>query len=615
MRESQDTPPPAAPDPRVVEILSRADRPRAVLARVGPVWEPAGCVAVGGMEESRAVEMAQAPSAHGGRVLLRTSDAVGRLQADMALVAMEEEPALDLLADLLLAHLERALLQKQQQSLMLEATGLPGGRLIVSLPDGQVRKADRGAGRVLGRDPDALTGTPVVELGVLPSATWSTIIAEIDRAALPWGVAETAAGRPIAYLAGRSLAWPRQAPTLDLDILDRGLTERMATAFQERERLASLGEQTSASAHEINNVVGSTLSLIQLLQHPGLDNRERNLHMQNLQQEAMRAARLVGQLLGLSRQWQEEPTHFDLVDVAADLITLKTRTLESQGIRISLHRHVETCPVRARRAQIEQVLLQVMGNAADAYRRHEQGGDIEVRIERPLEGEARLTVEDHAGGLDADLAPVAFEPFVTGHPAEPHAGLGLHIARELARENGGTLTLENHPATGVLVTLALPLAPSAPNLDTDTQATSPKPRFRDYETMRRVQGLAILLVDDEPILRATTARTLRLYGPRLVTEAATAEEAIGAIEEDPSLYDVIILDMRLPDHNGRWVLEQIEDCWPSLARRVVFVMGERIEGSLLEFLEEKMVPYITKPYLERDLVNLVVEVAGEAVSR
>jgi CheY-like chemotaxis protein len=122
---------------------------------------------------------------------------------------------------------------------------------------------------------------------------------------------------------------------------------------------------------------------------------------------------------------------------------------------------------------------------------------------------------------------------------------------------------------------------------------------------------AILVVDDEAEIRETLAEILTEARHRVVT-VGSGREALQRLESER--YDAILADVRMPDLDGRALYEEIARRWPAQAKCVVFVTGDTLASTLLEFVSASGRPVIEKPFLPSDVRRIVAEIAanGEA---
>lgn len=220
----------------------------------------------------------------------------------------------------------------------------------------------------------------------------------------------------------------------------------------EASRLASIGQVASGVAHEINNPLGVILGYLRLLRRePGSGERE---ELRIIEDEARQCQAIVAGLLDFAR-----PVRLQLGPVKLDeIVSEAVSRLEDSGQTDGVHVHVDTSPpveISADESKLRQIIVNLLGNAIEAAR---DGKATETRVDvswRAGEGQVTIRIDDRGPGIPAALRPRLFEPFVTTR-ARGH-GLGLAIARSLARAHGGDIELDERPGGGVSAHLIIPL--------------------------------------------------------------------------------------------------------------------------------------------------------------
>jgi CheY-like chemotaxis protein len=164
-----------------------------------------------------------------------------------------------------------------------------------------------------------------------------------------------------------------------------------------------------------------------------------------------------------------------------------------------------------------------------------------------------LSVTDEGQGMDAATLERATEPFFTTKGVGKGTGLGLSMVHGLAEQSGGRLVLHSEAEQGTRAEVWLPVAP------TETQMETP-PSPMD-EPSRNGQ-LRVMLVDDDPLILATTAAVLEDMG-HLTYEKSSANEALEALFGGVEL-DLLITDQMMPGVQGHQLLLQVRAQWPQL---------------------------------------------------
>ncbi|MCB1886269.1 MAG: sensor histidine kinase [Rhodocyclaceae bacterium] len=223
-------------------------------------------------------------------------------------------------------------------------------------------------------------------------------------------------------------------------------------------KLAVLGQMAAGITHEINQPLAALTTLadnaVTLVERGRGDEARENLGY--ISQLAQRMGRIVGQLKTFARRG-EAPIAPTPVDEA---LTNVLRLFETRGHRPGLelsveHRTPGLC-ARADPVRLEQVLLNLVTNAADAME-SQPAGRLDI-VTAAVEGHIEITLRDTGPGIPEDVLPHLFEPFFTTKPAGKGLGLGLAISRLIVESLDGRLTAGNHPDGGAWFRLALPIA-------------------------------------------------------------------------------------------------------------------------------------------------------------
>ncbi|MFO1144971.1 MAG: ATP-binding protein [Amaricoccus sp.] len=224
-------------------------------------------------------------------------------------------------------------------------------------------------------------------------------------------------------------------------------------------RVAQLGELSGALAHELNQPLTSILANAeagaQLVARNPADLEEIAAILADIAEDDRRAAGIIVELRRLMARGETAFSTLDLDQVALDVIRLARGELLMRAISVEQRLAREPLPVRANAAQIKQVLLNLMLNAADAMAEQPAAARV-VTISTALrnDGWRELAVHDRGRGLAEEVAADPFRPFVT--TKANGLGLGLSICRTIVQAHGGTLAFDDTVGRGARVVLALP---------------------------------------------------------------------------------------------------------------------------------------------------------------
>jgi two-component system cell cycle sensor histidine kinase/response regulator CckA len=395
-------------------------------------------------------------------------------------------------------------------------------------------------------------------------------------------------------------------PALIAVLHDATELKSLEAQFVQSQKMQAIGQLAGGVAHDFNNLltaISGHCDLL-LLRHDQGDSDYSDLIQIN--QNANRAAALVGQLLAFSRKQTLRPEILDMRDTLADLTHLLNR-LVGEKITLTLSHDPVLQPIRADKRQLEQVLMNLVVNARDAM---PSGGEIKIITECTTLTEAlqrdqvtlpkgdyiTIKVNDDGVGIAQDKLQKVFEPFFTTKRTGEGTGLGLSTAYGIIKQTGGYIFVDSSEGVGTCFTLYFPvLSPSA-------QTAPAKVAVSRKDAHHPPKGGVILLVEDEAPVRAFASRALRLRG-YTVLEAENAEAALATLEDPDLKIDVFVTDVVMPGMDGpSWVRQALLDR-PGV--RVVFVSGYA-EDSLGE--AQKKIPnsvFLPKPFSLSDLTDTV----------
>ncbi len=248
-------------------------------------------------------------------------------------------------------------------------------------------------------------------------------------------------------------AWGR---TLEEKVDERS---RELLAMQVRmartERLASLGMLSAGVAHEINNPLGGVLALSALALEdipPDDPNRE---NLEEVVRQAQRCKAIVKGLLDFSRQSVSSPEPVELGRSAQEALALVKPQAAFHNIELVCAFEPNLPPVMADRAELQQVILNIVMNAVQAM---EERGRLTLTTSSS-EAYAELAIADTGHGIPPDRIGHVFDPFFTTKDESKGTGLGLSIAYGIVSKHGGTISVESEVGVGTTFTIRFPVTP------------------------------------------------------------------------------------------------------------------------------------------------------------
>jgi CheY-like chemotaxis protein len=298
--------------------------------------------------------------------------------------------------------------------------------------------------------------------------------------------------------------------------------------------------------------------------------------VQGIVHASERAGELTRQLLAFSSRQMLQPKVIDLNHVALDMESMLRRLIPSD-IELVLDCDPRITSVLADPSQLEQVILNLVVNARDAMRgggsiriaTHDYVVDPDQSAEHPLLPGAyvELVVTDTGIGMDEHTRAHAFEPFFTTKKLEGGTGLGLATVYGIVKQSGGHVAIESRPGAGATIRVLLPSAGSE----------RPEPTLRPAEPAPQHGNERILLVDDDPMVRATSAALLENLGYTVLT-AADGAEGLRVAEQDAGEIAVVITDIVMPQMGGVELARRLRARNPDA--KIIFISGYSEEAAL-----------------------------------
>jgi CheY-like chemotaxis protein len=205
----------------------------------------------------------------------------------------------------------------------------------------------------------------------------------------------------------------------------------------------------------------------------------------------------------------------------------------------------------------------------------------------------RISFKDDGIGMSQETLKKLFHPFFTTKEVNEGTGLGLSLSRTIILEHGGTMEVESEMGKGSIFIITLPITlPAEAELNAVIPAASAD----------RVKPARILVVDDEEGIRKLVAAILS-KNFHSVDTTGDAGEALANL--DSAIYDLVLLDIRMPGMSGMELYAKILEKHPEMQGKLLFITGDTSDENARLFLESNGLPYITKPFDRATLLGKV----------
>jgi two-component system NtrC family sensor kinase len=364
-------------------------------------------------------------------------------------------------------------------------------------------------------------------------------------------------------------------------------------------KLSGIGEMISGVAHELNNPLTTVIGYTQLLQASDIDEDTR-ADLQKIYDGAVRAQRIVHNLLTFSRQTKPQRGPTDVNEVLEHSLTLRGYQLQVDDIEIDADLAENLPWTMADGYQLEQVFLNIINNAHQAMAQAAGRRVLTVRSTLANPGTIRITFADTGPGIPVEILDRIFDPFFTTKEVGVGTGLGLSVSHGIIQEHGGRIWGESPPGTGATFIIELPVRSWAEGIDV-TPADDPlSPTAGERQR--------ILVIDDEQDLLDLMVKTLADPG-YLVEGVTSADSARSRLHH--TRYDLVISDVTMPDWDARTCDREVKAVDPALSEHSIFVTEDAPDADTEAFLKARQGRCLRKPFALEELREAVRAVLDE----
>jgi PAS domain S-box-containing protein len=504
-----------------------------------------------------------------------------------------------------------ASLRESQEQFRLLVQGVTDYAIYLLSPAGRVSSWNAGAQRIKGYAPEEIIGQH-----------FSRFYTEEDQqAGLPREALEVAAREGRFEREGRRVRkdgtqffahvvidaiYNPDGSLLGFAKITRDITERRKAtraleetreALIQSQKMEAIGHLTGGIAHDFNNLLMAIQGSLELLQRrlPRSDPKVALL-IDNALQGTRRGAALTQRMLAFARRQELRPMPLDVRDVVQRMTNLLQSSL-GPSIRVETHFPPELPKVNADANQLELALLNLAINGRDAM---PNGGTITIGATKQADAPGLkpgnylcVSVTDTGTGMDEETLKRAMEPFFTTKGVGKGTGLGLPMVHGLAEQSGGTLLLKSRPGHGTSAELYLPV--TLGELAFEAQDVT-------AQTLQTVKKLAILTVDDDPLVALNTSALLEELG-HTVYSAPSALHALDILRREKKI-DLMITDQLMPDMTGSELATRIRAENAHMPIILATGYAELAPG------EGEGLPRLAKPFGQRELAEAIARAVG-----
>ncbi|TGU74613.1 response regulator [Geomonas terrae] len=375
--------------------------------------------------------------------------------------------------------------------------------------------------------------------------------------------------------------------------------------LRESVKMESVGRLAGGVAHDYNNMLSVIIGYTELLLMEFHGNRRITECLREICKAAEHSRDVTAQLLSFSRQQLISPKTLDIND-AVSALAARWSTMWGAGIRVSLSLDESLWKVKIDPAQMEQVVSNIVRNAAAAM---PDGGDLTIITRNVTLGEddcsshldalpgdyAELAIADTGHGMDAETCRHIFEPFFTTREVGSGSGLGLATVYGMVTQNGGFVTVTSAPEAGTTFRIYLP---------------SHVDRVAEHRALPAAHGSGtVLVIEDDEIVGRMTEKMLEHMGYRVLM-AENSAQAIELCRDRETAIDLVLSDVMLPGASGREAVERILTLRPGL--KIIYMSGYAAETLREKGVDRARVNFLQKPFDMASLNATIKSVLSES---
>ncbi len=368
-------------------------------------------------------------------------------------------------------------------------------------------------------------------------------------------------------------------------------------------KMQAVGQLAGGVAHDFNNILTAIIGHCDLMMMRHTPGDSDYGDIQQIKNNSNRAAGLTRQLLAFSRQQTLRPQVLQVPDVVSEVSHLLKRLL-GETVQLVVKHGRDLGPVRADPGQLEQVIVNLAVNARDAM--GENGGGTltiqtyAVRADQvaeigseilPIADYSALSIADTGSGIAPGVLGKVFEPFFTTKEVGKGTGLGLSTVYGIVKQSGGFIFADSKLGQGTRFTIYLPVHRTEP------PASKPRTPVKPQESELWGTG-AILLVEDEPMVRTVAERALTRHGYTVIT-ASNGMEALEVLDRGDPI-TLLISDVVMPEMDGPTMVHEARKSRPELP--ILFMSGYA-EEQLRKSIDIDNVAFLPKPFSVQELAE------------
>ncbi len=365
------------------------------------------------------------------------------------------------------------------------------------------------------------------------------------------------------------------------------------------QKMDAMGLLASGIAHDFNNILGGILGYVELLKVKTKDEEVKKI-LSSIEKAGDRAKELIDKLLFFSRKNKGEKESVDVNIHVKNVIDIISRTMP-KNVKIELDLDEESpLYIKGNATQMEQVIMNICINAFQAMEK--EGGELTVQTKKFFPDDeflsshygfenreyVLLSISDTGCGMDEETKKRIFDPFFS--TKKNGTGLGLSTAYAIVESFGGRIVVYSEKGKGTTFNIYLP-----------REKYSSERESMGSEEIKRGKG-TILVIDDERIIREMLKDVLDTLGYNPLF-AKDGKEGIEKFKESSKTIDLVMIDMNMPECDGKTVLKKIREEKPHV--KAILISGFGLNGMLKEITQEGLTGFLHKPFTLGELSGVL----------
>jgi len=508
-------------------------------------------------------------------------------------------------------RLSNELLAKENELLSVTLRSIGDG-VITADVDGNITLINRIAEQLTGWTHEEAIGRPLTEVFIVYNEKTKEICENPAYRVLETGLVaglanhtglrtKDGAERSIADIAAPIRDHENNIVGTVLVFRDVTMANKINNELAKTQKLESVGILAGGIAHEFNNSLMGIMGNIELLKMNLPEDERRDKYFEKMKLSSHRMSTLTDQLLAYAEGGKYQPKDLKLDDFVIETLPILQHNL-SPTVRVETVFPKNISYIKADNAQMQMVLSAILANSNEAI---EDKGIIRITAEnKDLDEDftkqhpglkpglyVSLTIEDDGKGMDEETRSGIFEPFFT--TKFQGRGMGMAAVYGIAKNHDGQIFVESKLGKGTAVQIYLPAI--------KIEVEKPKKVEANVTTGTGT----ILMIEDEDMVIEVTQAMLEMLGYRVMV-AKTGKDAIHIAETFDGQIDLALLDIKLPDIDGRNLYPLIMKARSNL--KVIVFSGYSIDGPAQEILDTGAQDFIQKPFSIATLSEKLKEV-------